>query len=840
MGARPFLSHGWDFQIIGIVGCFLRISSLAAGSHIRQIGQCGHNVSKQKAANSESPHSTNTLSILDAVKLIGSSGLELSAVLQQFANQTASLTLADYSYLALVHESGEFLETVAASNDSLNLKAVHHMPGEGIGGEAWRSGSTVCTTDYKNHPNRISSLSQARQACGVPMIIDGNVIGVLGIMYESMDIDIRDQIELLEEYSNLAAVAINNARIHESTSADLERTKALSEFSNLIHSATGFHHLLNRICETLIAVFNAQRVSFYKLNQTGLLEHLTALESKDGQIISGDRLGGGMAKTSVGSWCINNNETAFVPRGFDDPRDSPEIHNMRRQWNLGATVCVPLINEGGSWGVLLAHRHSKQIDFSENEINLIKIIGNQASTAIHRHELTEKIQHQAYHDELTGLPNRRRFREMLSQHLVAASKTADSVALLFIDLDGFKSINDTLGHAVGDKLLCIVAQRFSKCIDTSDVLARMGGDEFALLISHSTDKGKAIDTCHRILSSLSDKMIINKLEVNVGASIGISYYPENADNAADLLKTSDIAMYHAKSTGKSGVTTFNPQHAKRFEERISLEIDLKDAIKLQQFELYFQPKFSVKNGKVKGVEALLRWQHPTRGFVPPFQFIPVAEESGMVMQLGGWVLDEACRWAQIYQQQGIDISMAVNISAPQFADEGFVSLVINTLEKYSLAPSKLELEVTESIIMKNVTDVVERLSMLRDRGIRIAIDDFGTGYSSLQYLEELPLDVLKIDKAFVDRLDSNSDGKFKSRINQQNNSLVKIIVAMAEAFNLETVVEGVATTEQLEQVVSLGCDLIQGYLYSPPVPADTLPNVIKDIESVNGVLKRTG
>jgi len=226
----------------------------------------------------ESPQSkpaqrTDVQAILDAIKLIGSSGLKLSAVLQQFANQTADFTHADYSYIALVHESGKYLETVAAGNDSLNLKAVRHAPGEGIGGEAWRIGATVCATDYENHPNRLNSLSQARQACGVPMFFDGKVIGVLGIMYESNDIDIRDQLEFLEEYSNLAAVAINNARIHESTTADLERTKALSEFSNLIHGTTEFDALLDQICETLITMFNAQRASFLKLDHDSQLVH---------------------------------------------------------------------------------------------------------------------------------------------------------------------------------------------------------------------------------------------------------------------------------------------------------------------------------------------------------------------------------------------------------------------------------------------------------------------------------------------------------------------------------------------------------------------------------------
>ncbi len=793
-------------------------------------------MNKRVPANAQSPHSAKTLSILDAIKLIGSSGLELSVVLQQFANQTATFTQADYSYLALVHESGKFLETVAAGNDSLNLKSVRHLPGEGIGGEAWRTGTTVCATDYKNHPNRLNSLSQARQACGVPMIIDGNVIGVLGIMYESMNIDIRDQLELLEEYSNLAAVAINNARIHESTSADLERTKALSEFSNLIHGAIEFEYLLKQICETLITVFNAHRVSIHKLDGQRLLMQLTAWEANDGKIIPADPLGKGLANKSVGSWSVDKNEAVYIPRGVDDPRDSPQIHDMRRRWNLGSTICVPLVNDGGSWGVLITHRHSSQPNFSENEINLVKIIGNQSSTAIHRHELAKQIQHQAYHDDLTGLPNRRRFKKLLARSLDAAKKTEDSVALVFIDLDGFKTINDSLGHAVGDKLLCIVAQRFSNCITKGDVLARMGGDEFSVIINHCTNKQKAIDTCQKIIRSLADKLIINRLEISVAASIGISYYPENADNASDLLKTSDIAMYDAKSIGKSEITTFNPMHSKRFEERISLEIDLKEAFRSNQFELYFQPKFSVKTKAVKGAEALLRWHHPTRGLVPPDVFIPIAEESGMIQKLGKWVLDEACRWAQIYEQNGIDITVAVNISAPQFADEGFVSLVEGTLKKYDIAPSKLELEVTESIVMKNVTDVVDRLSLLRNNGVRIAIDDFGTGYSSLQYLEELPLDVLKIDKAFVNRLNSNSDKISKS---QQNNSLVQIIVMMAEAFNLDTVVEGVETTEQLDQVVSLGCDVIQGYLYSQPVPANMLPDVVRKLESAHG-LKRAG
>jgi len=431
--------------------------------------------------------------------------------------------------------------------------------------------------------------------------------------------------------------------------------------------------------------------------------------------------------------------------------------------------------------------------------------------------INRRIKRHAYHDALTGLANRLCFESVLKN---SGSSATSRHAVLFLDLNRFKAINDNYGHAVGDKLLIEVARRLTAQIRSTDLLARLGGDEFAVLMNNvtSSEVVEALALC--LVEAIEQVVTIQNINLKVGASIGISIAPDDCEGGIDLLRNADVAMYYTKTNNHGKVFRFNQKIAKDYQNRLILEQDLKKGIENKEFHLVYQPKVCTLTGCVKSVEALVRWSHPTRGLVSPGEFVPVAEETGLMGVIGFWVLREACREVAALQKNGLpDLQVAVNISAQQFGDENFMNRVVGSIESQGISCSSLSLEVTESIVMTDVARVIEMLKSLQKIGIHIAVDDFGTGYSSLQYLQELPLNTLKIDRAFILALDNNDP----------NCSVANSIVQMATLFNLETVAEGVETVEQESKVRALGVDHIQGYYYSKPVLAKELPAVVAKI-----------
>lgn len=763
---------------------------------------------------------TRAMDTLNTVTLELINRLDLHSLLQHVADNTGRITAADYSYVAMVHESGDFLHTIAASRDRADLRAIKHRKGQGVCGEAWRSGQSEVTTDYQRYENRMAVLTDIRQACAVPLKIDGHVVGVIGVMYRSYKVSADDQLDILQKLARLVSVAIENTTLHETGKTELASAQAIGELSRSMNSAKDFNALLNEVCTTTLRVFNANKVCIYQIAKDQTLQAVASWSEIDGDIRPAAQIAGHIAARSIAGWCIENQETAFLRRGVRDSRQSKEGEQLKNKARLGSMVCVPLVHNNQCRGVIYIHRKVEQADFTEHEIKMFSIIANQTSIALHRHELLEEIQHLAYYDNLTGLPNRYTFEKTLADTIEIHSDQQRAIAVLFIDLDGFKAVNDNLGHRIGDELLKQLSTRLSKQLGGSGTLARLGGDEFAIILPDTTeDQAHSLST--RLLEVLAETFTIENANVKIGASIGLSCYPDHAAEAGELIKKSDMAMYTAKNHGKGITCIYNPRFAERYEKRAQLEQDLKRAIDDQQFELYYQPKVCSISHVVSGVEALIRWNHPHRGMVSPAEFIPVAEESGLIQEIGTWVIDQACRDGGVFRRAGLDISVAVNISAQQFAKSNFSETVIELLDKHKFPGRNFELEVTESVVMKDVALVVQRLERLRSKGIKIAIDDFGTGYSSLKYLEDLPLDVLKIDKAFVDKL----DGTVRSE------SLVKTIILMAESFGLTTVAEGVETAAQVKRLRQLGCEYIQGYYFSKPVPAAMLLQKIEAIQA---------
>ena len=445
--------------------------------------------------------------------------------------------------------------------------------------------------------------------------------------------------------------------------------------------------------------------------------------------------------------------------------------------------------------------------------------------AIASMSLSRNVQHQATHDDLTKLPNRRYFGYKIEKILSKVDGGLEKLALLTIDLDRFKSINDTMGHKVGDELLVQVAQRLSEHCNSRTEIARMGGDEFSILLK-TEDDSEIDDIAETLKQTLAEPFHIDGGSISVGASFGISQYPDDASTADRLQITSDFAMYHAKRATKNKIQHYNQEMAERFENRIFIERDLGVAISENQFELYYQPQFNVKKHRIDAVEALIRWHHPIKGFVPPDQFIGIAEESGLMPVLGAWVLDEACRQIAVWNHQdGLDLRVAVNVSVHQVMQQNYVKQVFNTIEKHKIEPRDLELEITESVVMADVDWVVQSLSTLKDAGIKIALDDFGTGYSSLSQLQDLPLDTLKIDRSFINKLESPSNA---------THSFTATIAQLAGTLGLETVAEGVESDVQCCLIKQLGIDFIQGYYYSRPVASNDVESAILQINANAG------
>lgn len=427
----------------------------------------------------------------------------------------------------------------------------------------------------------------------------------------------------------------------------------------------------------------------------------------------------------------------------------------------------------------------------------------------------QRIHRLAYYDALTHLPNRTLFQDRLHTALQQAERQQAWVVLMFLDLDRFKPINDSLGHAAGDRMLKEMATRLLGCVDDDDTVARMGGDEFTLLLQPGATRqialNRAIHVAEQILGSLVKPFVLEGREFFVTASIGIALSPQDGNELSQLMKNADTAMYHAKERGKNNFQFYQADMNASALERLELESDLRHALEQQEFTLYYQPQFSGDGKRLTGAEALLRWRHPRRGLVPPGDFIPVLEELGLVVEVGDWVLTEACRQLKSWHQAKVRVpKVSVNISARQFSDGQLGTRIANILTDIGLPPACLELELTESILMREVNEAMQILDGLKRLGLSIAVDDFGTGYSSLNYLKQFPIDVLKIDRTFVDGLPSG----------EQDAQIARAIIAMAHSLNLAVIAEGVETHEQLEFLREHGCDEVQGYLFGRPMPAN--------------------
>jgi diguanylate cyclase len=422
----------------------------------------------------------------------------------------------------------------------------------------------------------------------------------------------------------------------------------------------------------------------------------------------------------------------------------------------------------------------------------------------------KQLRHLATHDALTGLPNRVLMDDRIGQCIALADRQSQTFAVIVVDLDRFKVVNDSFGHRVGDELLREVAQRLKSVVREIDTVARLGGDEFVLIITQSPERDAIQAVASRIIEVMQAPVRIAGVEIHTSPSIGIAFYPHDASTTETLLAHADAAMYYAKQQGRNNFQYFVPRMNTATQEKVRLESDMHVALEQKQFELHYQPKVNTATGVMHGAEALLRWTHPEHGVIPPSKFIPIAEECGLIGALGAWVVREACRQARAWQLDGLPpLRIAVNLSASQFRQGDIVSIIRDALDAVGLDARYLEVELTESVVMSDPEESIAILEKLSTMGVLVSIDDFGTGYSSMSYLRRFPIDKIKIDRGFISEAMSRPDDA----------SIVRAIISLAHNLRLKVVAEGVESSEQLEFLKTLGCDQYQGFHYSPALPA---------------------
>ncbi|MBT5403217.1 MAG: EAL domain-containing protein, partial [Crocinitomicaceae bacterium] len=463
----------------------------------------------------------------------------------------------------------------------------------------------------------------------------------------------------------------------------------------------------------------------------------------------------------------------------------------------------------------------KKLDFDESKLLQLREMADRVAVALSNAAWEEKLFQQAHYDLLTQLPNRLYFKNRLEQELELARRNGSNMAVLFIDLDRFKNINDSLGHMAGDKVLIQMGEMLRNCVRRSEAIARLGGDEFVVIMSETESEEavsrRAIKLSHRILRNMRKPFRLGHREIYITPSIGIALYPRDGDNSSDLLKNADTAMYNAKNAGRDCYKFYNKEQNENTLELLDLENHLRHAIERNELDLLYQPKICCESGNVIGAEALLRWKHPKLGVLQPDAFISLAEETGMIATIGYWVLKTACLQNMIWRDKGVfKITMAVNLSADQFRQIDLYNNIKIILEETNMLPKYLELEITESITIENFKKTIEALENLKKLGVVIAIDDFGTGYSSLSYLQQFPIDKVKIDRSFIKNITENKDSV----------SIVKAIIALAHSLNLTVISEGVETQAQYDLLRNMNCDEAQGFYFGPAISAEEFEDFV--------------
>lgn len=496
-----------------------------------------------------------------------------------------------------------------------------------------------------------------------------------------------------------------------------------------------------------------------------------------------------------------------------DYRHVAEPHGYRSCWSTPI-----LAHDGAVLGVFAMYSTTVREPMPV-ETRLIDVTIRIAGIAIERKRAEDQIRFLAHHDALTGLPNRSLLNDRLTQAILQTQRRNPWVSVVFLDLDHFKNINDSLGHDAGDQLLKVIASRMVATVRSTDTVMRLGGDEFIILLVDQPENPAVVSaTLSRIRAAVAEPVVLEGRTLYITCSMGVATYPADSENPETLVRNADAAMYKAKDAGRDNVQFYTAEMNARIHERLTQQQEIRNAIVRSEFVLHYQPQVDLRSGRIFATEALIRWQHPAQGLLSPIKFIPVAEETGLIVQIGDWVLHEACRQNKAWQDQGLPpISVCVNVSARQFREKNLINRVVSALRESRLEAKYLELEITESLIMHDVDQAVATMQALRKLGVQLAIDDFGTGYSSLNALKTFPVARLKIDRSFISNLATNDSDK----------AVAGAVISLGQKLNLRVIAEGVETAEQVEILRANNCDEIQGYFFSKPIASAAIPDLLK-------------
>ncbi len=699
-------------------------------------------------------------------------------LLETIVARAAALAGTANGYLYLVDPKADVLRLAVGLGIFRGTDGFELGRGEGVGGRVWESGEPMCVADYdawSGHAHSLDALGRIGSVIGVPLTAGKEIIGVIGLAAgDSGRVFDDTDVAGLSRFAQLASVALENARLHAAARTELAaRTRSEEE----LRAST---ERLRRLAD---ASFEA------------LVIH------RGGRVLE-----------------VNSAFAEMFGRGPDEVLGTPVLDLFPESARAALALQLAVDNETPYETVaLLADGTEAAVELIGRTIPYPDEVPARA-TAIRdireRRAIQERLARQSFYDTLTGLPNRSLFMDRVTHALGwARPDDATPLAVLLLDLDRFKVINESLGHAVGDQLLAAVGRRLNEALRPADTIARLGGDEFAVLVDGLAGEAAAEGLARRMVEALATPFLVEGRDTYVSASVGVALSRAGSQSAADLLREAEIALYRAKADAGDRVSLFHPRMSASSMERLELELDLRRAVERDELRVHYQPLIDLRTGRTVGHEALVRWQHPTRGLLPPLSFIPLAEETGLILTIGDVVLAEACRQARAWQLLDpalAELVVSVNLSARQFARPDLAARIAAVLARTGLAPETLELEITESLAMSDAEATGVTLRALHELGVRVVLDDFGTGYSSLAYLSRLPLDVIKVDRSFVAGLHDSAT----------NLAIVRAVVGLAQGLGISVTAEGIEREDQLEVLRELGCDRGQGFLFARPRPAD--------------------
>jgi diguanylate cyclase (GGDEF)-like protein len=746
--------------------------------------------------------------------------------------------------IGLAEPGSDFLHIVAASGPNaahtrnLRLAITAERPeGQGIAGLAFRTKQpcfinnlhTDERTRHRHHPDN-PNISGA----GLPLLRAGQAIGVL--MFHAGEADtftpeIMGPLGRLADNVSFAMEMLEREEARRTAEQAKDRLSrmfaAICATNEAIMRAKSRQELFQQVCEAAAVGGNFTSTAI-ALERPGedFLENVAAA-GPDRERAMNVRLSADGARPEgrgITGIAFRSRQPCITNDYLSDFPTTGYFHNAIRTSGTRSGAGLPLLMNGKAIGVLI-FLSSELGAFTAELIELLQRLAENITFALENFDRAEEkirtdehIRYLATHDGLTDLPNRAMFAELLTASIKTAHRYGKKLALLFIDLDRFKVINDTLGHADGDQLLLEIASRLKQTLRASDVVARLGGDEFVVVLPELADELEAATIARKLLTAVMRPVMLRGQECRVTASIGVALYPENGHDEQTLTRNADMAMYLAKDEGKNDVRFFSNSMKTQSVERLTLETRLRSALERDEFVLHYQPKIDLRTRQITGVEALLRWNQPDLGMLAPHQFIPLAEDTGLIVPIGRWVLKTACEQNMVWQRAGLPpVCMAVNLSPRQFQNEHLLQDIDDTLAATGMQPELLQLEITEGMVMHNVDRAVELLREIKRRGVRLAMDDFGTGYSSMALIKQFPVDTLKIDRSFIRHLPENTDDK----------AIADAIIGLGKALRLTIVAEGVETAEQEIFLRTHACDEMQGFLFSRPVPAENISALMR-------------